>query len=225
VELKNTGLSYDQTLITGQGSISQTDWSGGNNQDPVHGYSSASGIDDSGGDIKLFHNTYGGYSLSGLLKSSTFDTGTTSNFYNIVWLPGSQSSASTSVKFQFATAPSSTPDGGWDSLFAGPSNNPNAYYTNANSSFSNSSFNGNRYARYLVYASSTDSNYTPDISDVGFTYTSGCIPPGQVIFQGLSVNSSPGYTIIVSKSGYQNQTVILPIGNGWQNQTITLPSL
>jgi hypothetical protein len=41
----------------------------------------------------------------------------------------------------------------------------------------------------------------------------------------LTVNSSPGYTIIVSKSGYQNQTVILPIGNGWQSQTITLPSL
>jgi hypothetical protein len=235
VELKN-GSGYDVTKITGQGSISQTDWSGGNGQeqyDPNDSVSSKRywwddanvGVLSPAGDIKL-RNAFGAYNPSGYLESSSFDTGTTSNFYNLVWLPGSQSSASTSVKFQFATSASSTPTGGWQlSQFTGPDGTNGTFYTNAISSLDPSSlnlYNGNRYARYLMYATSSDSNYTPDISDVGFTYTSGCIPPGQVIFQGLSANSSPGYTIAVSKSGYQTQTVTLPINNGWQDKKITL---
>jgi prepilin-type N-terminal cleavage/methylation domain-containing protein len=227
VILKNSSGTVVGTQITGQGSISQTDWSGGNNQDPVHGYSDASNIDDSGGDVRLFHNVVGGYSLSGWLESSTFDTGTSSNFNNLIWQPGSQS-ASTSVLFQFATSPSSTPAGGWQtSQFTGPNGTNATYYSNANSSLDPNSlnlYNNNRYARYLIYATSTDHNYTPDVSDASFTYTSQCIPPGQVLFQGLTAN--PSYTIVVSKSGYQTQTITaVHVASGWQSQTVTLPGL
>ena len=70
-----------------------------------------------------------------------------------------------------------------------------------------------------MYLSTATATATPIISGVSLTYTSSCIPPGQVIFPGLSTGS---YTINVSKSGYSVYSGDISISNGWQEQQINL---
>ncbi len=212
VDLKDGSGNIIFTKITGQGSISQSDWTGGANQSTINGYSSASNVDDSGGDIKLFHDIIGGYRLSGVLDSATFDTGTTSNFNTLQWTPAVQSSASTSVTLQFAASPDAVPVGGWQ--FNSP-----GYSTSGGSL----NIPSNRYVRYRVNLDTIDTNYSSVVSDIGFTYTSGCIPPGQVLFQGLSQGN---YTLTVSLSGYTTQSdVPVSISSGWSSDTIKLQTV
>jgi len=162
------------------------------------------------GNIRL-RNAFGVYNPSGYLESSTFDTGTTSNFYNFIWAPTNEP-ASTSIKFQFATSPSSTPPLGWN--FTGPDGTGASYYTVSNSSF-NSVLNGNEYARYRAYLATATTTSTPTISSVGFTYTSACIPPGQVVFQGLSTGT---YVLTISKAGYTTYSGNVTVSAGWQEK-------
>ena len=151
---------------------------------------------------------------TGTLESSTFDTGTTSNFYSLNWTPLSQYS-STSVAFQFATSPSST--GPWNYL--GPNGSGSAYYSSPGMQISSVNNNA-EYARYKAYLTTKIATVTPSINDVSFTYTSGCLPPGQVIFQGLSTGSS---TLTVSKSGYTTYTSsAFNIVSGWQSKAVQL---
>lgn len=223
VELSAAG--YDQSQVTGQGYLSQTDWSGGSGQDlysSTNKYWTDNGLVDvatSSGDIQL-HQVFGSYGTvaTATLESSTFDTGTTSNFYTFSWNPiGQPLLAGTSpVKFQFATSPSSTP-ATWN--YVGPDGSPNTYFTVPGASI-DSSQNGNEFARYMAYLTTDTSTVTPSVSDVSFAYTSGCIPPGQVIFQNLT----PGtYTVTVSKSGYTTYTNNeVDVQSGWQNQNVTI---
>jgi len=224
VELSGPG-GYDQTQITGQGYLSQTDWSGGSGQSAYaaqNQYWTDNGLVDistSSGNI-LMRQTFGAYTTTATatLESSTFDTGTSSNFYTFSWNPigQSQPAGQAPVKFQFATSPSSTP-ASWN--YVGPDGTSNSYFTVPGAAIS-STQNGNEFARYLAYLTTDTATVTPIVSDVSFAYTSGCIPPGQVIFQGLT----PGtYTLTISKAGYtSNSNPALDVGSGWQNETVTI---
>lgn len=231
VELSNTeyGGSYDQPMITGQGYFDQTDWSHGPNQqsfsDP-RAYASESGVDTStsSGSIILFNDIFDPYNTSatGTLDSSTFDTGTTSNFYALNWspAPGSQPTLAgpSPVMFQFATAPSTTPSGPWN--FIGPDGTSGSYYTQPGQQISFPP-GGDEFARYRLFMTTQTATVTPSVNDISFTYTSGCNPPGQVVFQGLSAGK---YALTVSKAGYSPQTVdpVTIIGGWQQSQTIQL---
>ena len=226
VELSGSG--YDQAQTTGQGYFDQTNWSDGATQpgafsDPS-AYAAGSGVDtqtaSSTGSILLFWDGIHPYNTgaTGTLESSIFDTGTTSNFYSLNWSPSSQPvlAGATPVGFQFATAPSSTPNGPWN--FLGPDGTSNTYYTVPGTPISSVN-NSGEYARYETYVTTKTATVTPSVNDVSFTYTSGCIPPGQVLFQGLSAGS---YTLTVSESGYTTSVTAITIGAGWQSKTILL---
>ncbi len=78
--------------------------------------------------------------------------------------------------------------------------------------------NGNRYLRYKIYFDTASSLVTPNISDISFTFTSSCTPPGQVYFQGLSAGS---YVLHLSKTDYVSQDVNIDIDLPWQALDVT----
>ncbi len=222
VVVTNTS-GYSSTAVTDRGYINQTDWSGGSGQvaytDKTQYFEDNGGIETTSpnGELKL-RNNFGTYSTDGLLESSTIDTGSESNFHNLVWSPTDQplQSGSDSVKFQFATNKTITATTTWE--FKGPDGTSATYYTLSNPLI-NSIHDGDRYARYKVFLSTISSTLTPNISDIAFTYTSSCTPPGQVVFSNLSNNS---YTIIVSKSGYVETSIEVPISADWTEQAVIL---
>jgi len=233
-----TGPSnYNQTQTTGVGYLSQTDWSHGANQNGLYSdqsaYAGGSGVDTanvgtSSGNIVLHWNAAGNpynTNATGTLESSTFDTGTTSNFYTLSWKPSNQPqlAGTVPVKFQFATKPTSTSTFSL-SDYLGPNGTPNTYFTVPGGTI-NAVSNNNEFARYMAYLTTNTATVTPAVSDVSFSYTSGCIPPGQVLFQGLSA-SIGGYTLSVGKPGYATTTVssvsISNAGNGWQQQSVSI---
>jgi prepilin-type N-terminal cleavage/methylation domain-containing protein len=214
---------YDVSKITGQGYLSQIDWSGGAGQDMYTDstmYSGDNGSVDtatSSGDVVL-RDLFGLYSTNatGTLESSTFDTGTTSNYYTLSWSPNNQPilTGANSLKLQFATNASSTDP--WN--FFGPDGTSNTYYTVSGGQI-NSAHNGKQYARYKAYLTTETSTSTPKLSDINFAYTSGCIPPGQVLFQNLN---SATYTLEVSKNGYVSYSGQVDVANGWQRTSVEL---
>ncbi|MFA6554394.1 MAG: carboxypeptidase regulatory-like domain-containing protein [Candidatus Paceibacterota bacterium] len=222
VELSKTG--YYKAKVTGEGYLSQSDWSGGSGQDMYvtdGRYFTDNNLVDtatSSGDI-LLKDLFGSYDVNatGTLESSIFDTGTTSNFYTISWNPNSQPilSGETSVKMQFATNASSS-GSAWN--YFGPDGTSGTYYTVPGSPI-NIVHNGDEYVRYKTYLTTETATVTPKVSDVFFSYTSACLPPGQVIFQGLLGDE---YTLTVTKSGYATQSKFVTIGSGWQKQTILM---
>ncbi len=209
------------TQVTGKGFINQTDWSGGSGQSVYADetmYAGDNGFvdtDGSPGTIQL-SNAFGSYNADGMLESSTFDTGSISNFYSLVWSP-TNTSASTSVAFQIATATTSSP-ASWN--YVGPDGTAATYYTTSDTPI-HSVHNGDRYLRYKVYLHTDDSTITPTISDVAFTFTSSCTPPGQVVFSGLSAGS---YHVTITKTGYATFDQDVTMGSGWQEvQAVMAP--
>jgi prepilin-type N-terminal cleavage/methylation domain-containing protein len=214
--------SSSSTEITGRGFINQTDWSGGSGQasytDLTQYYSQDANIDDTStvGLLSL-KDIFGSYPASGSLESSTFDTGSASNFGSIIWSPTSQPPAvgDESVKFQFASNASSSPTS-WS--FLGPDGTNGTYYTISDTSL-HESHDDDRYARYKLILSTASSTATPSVGDIAFTYTSSCIPPGQVIFSGLSTDD---YDITVSKTGYSTYSATVSISNNWTEREVNL---
>jgi len=200
VELTASG--YDETRITGYGFARQTDWLGGSGQAAYTNltkYFSDSGTisgSASAGDLKL-KKTGNSYANSGWLQSSTFDLGTQANFNNIIFSPLSQPSqtGANPITFQLAASNSSSPSS-WN--FLGPDGTAGTYYT-ATNTLVWSGLSGNRYFRYKVFLNTISTSYTPTLSEVSFTYTTSCTPPGQIFFSGLSAIT---YTLNVSHSGY-----------------------
>ncbi len=215
VELVKAG--YGVTKITGQGYLDQIDWTNGPGQtDYIDSskYFDENGLLDtstSSGDVlmKMIFDAYS-TNATGTLESSTFDTGTSSNFYTFSWLPLNQpaQTGQNSLKFQFATNASSTDP--W--TFLGPDGTTNTYYMTSGQPISVAN-NGKQYARYKAFFTTESATATPKLSSVNFVYTSGCIPPGQVIFQNLSTGN---YTLNITKAGYNNASVPVTINNGWQ---------
>ena len=212
------------TQVTDRGYINQTDWSGGSGQilytDATKYFDDDGNIDTGSpsGELKL-KKPFSTYSPNGNLESSTIDTGASSNFGNLVWSPTDQpvNTGPNSVKFQFATNSELTATTTW--TYLGPDGTAATYYTSANSTI-NALHNGARYARYKLFLSTTSSTTTPSVSDISFTNTSSCTPPGQVVFSGLS---SGTYDLDVVKSGYTTYSLDeISISNPWTEKIVTL---
>ncbi|MBP6912552.1 MAG: hypothetical protein KBB86_01310 [Candidatus Pacebacteria bacterium] len=211
---------YTSTLTTNEGFINQTDWSFGSGQaligDPGLYLSQNGNIDVaiSPGDMRLAES-FGVYVSSGNLTSSTFDLGAASNFKQILWSPTPQptQTGSSSVRFQIAT---NNDNATWS--FKGPDGTTGTFYTTANQNI-HSSHNGDRHFRYKIYLSTADTAFTPQVSDVSVTYSSGCIPPGQVSFSSLAQST---YTLDVSKTGYQSISKSVDVLSSWQKEEIII---
>lgn len=209
------------SLTTGRGFLRQTDWSGGSGQTLLTDdtrYSAGTDVDTLTvpGTIQL-EDILGLYPATGELESSIFDTGSASNFYQFTFLPGAQApETGDSVRFQIASALSTSSP--WNYL--GPDGTASTYY-NATTTDIPGVHNGDRYFRYKAFLSTASSTLTPSVSDIAFTFTSSCIPPGQVLFQGLPDGS---YTIEVKKAGYTDFTDTLTIdaSTPWQEKTAVL---
>ena len=214
------GLSYDTTLTTGHGFIRQTDWSGGAGQDdfidPARYFDSDGNVEinDPAGEFHL-RKIFDEYEPSAYLISSAFDTGSASNFHQILWQPQSQppDTGQDSVRFQIAT---NNNEMTWN--FLGTDGTANTYYTLADQNI-NSLHNGDRYLRYKAFLQTASTTWTPTISDVSFTFTSSCVPPGQVLFTGLGIGD---YTLTVSKAGYQPFTDTVTVSSSWQQYGVTV---
>lgn len=215
---------YSSTQITDRGYINQTDWSGGSGQgsfiDPTQYFVDDGNIETNSpdGELKL-RNSSGDYVSNGTLESSIVDTGTVSNFNNLVWSPTDQpvGAGADSVKFQFATNSEINATTTWD--FSGPDGTDSTYYTLANTTL-NTLHNGDRYARYKVFLSTTNPAFTPNLADISFTYTTSCTPPGQVVFSGLPNGT---YTLEVTKAGYTTFTdEAVVVSSAWLEKIISL---
>lgn len=198
------GGSLDQTKTTGVGFVRQADWSGGSGQYLV-GEEDSYWADDGKldvinfpGDIKLAQVGQS-YVSNGYLESSVFDLGASVDFVNINWEPMAQpvEAGIGAVRFQIATSNSSTPES-WEYL--GPDGTTGTYYNSENFAI-NSIHNGNRYLRYKLFLRTENTAFTPTVSDISFTYTNTCTPPGQAYFGNLA--SGQEYTVEVSRSGYE----------------------
>jgi hypothetical protein len=210
------------TLTTGRGFLRQTDWSGGSGQTDMSDltkYSSQSGDVDTTtvpGAASLV-DVLGSYPATGWLDSSAFDTGSASNFYQFTFLPGTQplETGSDSAKFQIGTGNSTS---SW--TFVGPDGTSGTYFTATATDIHDSNDNF-RYLKYRMFLETASTSFTPSVSDVMFTFTTACTPPGQVLFQGLADGT---HTITVSKAGYTTlvDTVDVNAGTLWQEKQITL---
>ncbi|MES2470994.1 MAG: carboxypeptidase regulatory-like domain-containing protein [Patescibacteria group bacterium] len=221
VILEKTG--FEETLTTGRGYLSQTDWSGGSGQDDIgqaNRYSAHDGnIDSTGtpGDLKLA-DAFGTYVTSGDLTSSVFDTGSPSNFHQLIWNPTDQppSAGLESIKFQIATNATNTATTTW--TYKGPDGTGSTYYTFSNSTI-HSGHDDDRYFRYKAFLSTENPALTPNLSEVSFTFTTSCTPPGQVIFSGLTNDT---YTLGVDRAGYASTSLEVITNAPWKEQEVLL---
>ena len=145
----------------------------------------------------------------------SFDVEAPSNCQKISWTPIDQPPAvgAPSVRLQIAT---NNDGGAWD--FSGPDGTASTYYTTGNQNI-NSLNNSKRYLRYKLFLDSQSPAATPNISDISFTFTSLCAPPGQVLFSGLP---SGDYNLHFSKTGYADQDLPVTVGSYWMSQEVTL---
>ena len=220
VHLSASGV--DQTLITGQGYMNQVDWSAGSGQSSFTN-PSAYFVDDSNVDVStpgnvVLKSAFGNYNPFGSLESSTFDTGSASNFYTLSWNPTSEPilAGANSLRLQLASNAIVTPTTTWN--YVGPDGTGSSFYTVTNSPIA-AVHNGNEYLRYKAFLQTAVSTTTPVMSGVSFTYTSSCTPPGQVLFSGLAAGT---YNILVSRSGYTSWSGTATVSSDWQNQVIQL---
>lgn len=210
--------SYTKSLTTSHGFFTQTDWSHGDGQDVFSDelrFATQGSLDTTTipGELRLHQSS--AYVGNGTLTSSTFDTGSSSTFHQLTILPIGQplQTGQESVRAQFAT----NNDGvTWN--FVGPDGTANSFYTPAQTTL-HASHTGDRYARYKVFLTTADTAYTPIISDVSFTYTSVCTPPGQVYFEELE---SGQYTLTISKNGYTGVTRTVDTSSAWQTVPVAL---
>ncbi len=205
------------TQATSVGSITQTDWDGGAGQieyvDTTKFFATDGGIDYTNvpGEITLATGV-----SSGTITSSTIDLGGASVFGQLTWFPSTQPSGigATPVSFQIATNNDNLT---WN--FVGPDGTNATYYTSPVSDIA-SLHDNTQYMRYKLFFSTTDINKTPSITDIGFTYTTGCLPPGQTDFSGLT---SGEYVITVSKTGYATTSKTITISSNTYEAIVITP--
>jgi len=223
VRLYSTTTGYSQTYQTGLGYGRQTDWIGGTGQtifeDETKYFSDDNKIDIStAGKIKL-KKLGTDYYEEGCMMSSVFDAGQAVDFRNIFAEPLEQpiEVGTNSVRIQIATSNTTTP-ADWD--FLGPDGNSDTWYSD-NSTLINSVHNDQRYLRYKLCLSTASTTFTPEVSDLFFTYVNGCTSPGQVYFSSLA---SGEYYLEIEKEGYQMVSTIVDIsGNEEEEVNLLLP--
>ena len=209
-----TGTGFNQTKTSGHNYFSQTDWSGGQFSQKSQNLEEVNPAGDL--TIRQVNGKYASLSLE-WLESQTFDMGTTANFHRLKWNPQSQppQAGIDSLKFQIAT---NNDNSIWN--FVGPDGTPSAYYTNPDSAIY-PGHSGSRYLRYKVYLMTDDEDFTPELRDLEIEFSSSCIPDGQSLFSGLTTGI---YDLTVQKTGYQNFTAQISVGNGWQEyKAILIP--
>ena len=219
-DVRLQAAGFDTTLTTGRGFLRQTDWSGGAGQEnfinPAKYFDSDGNIEiaDPVGELRL-RKIFDKYESSGYLIASTFDTGSTSNFHQLLWQPQNQppETGPNSVKFQIAT---NNDKATWN--FVGPDGTASSFYTLATPDI-NPIHNGDRYLRYKVFLNTTNTTFTPNVAEVAFTFTSSCVPPGQVFFTGLAAGD---YNITISKTGYGTFNDTITISTPWGEQKVLL---
>lgn len=213
---------YDESRLTGQGSMTQTNWLGGGGQenfsdDPTKFFSQTN-IDYASIPGQIMTDFVVSIPtptptptptatptpappLPAILESSTFDTGGPNNFIALSWQPASQSQNYGTAKFQFAT---NNDNATWN--FVGPDGTVDTYYTASNTAI-NTIHNGNRYFRYKVFLEQGPAG-SPVIADVSTSYTSSCTPPGQAFFTDTPAGEA---TVTVTMPGYQTANQIVNI--------------
>lgn len=209
------GNGFDDSFQTDLGYVRQTDWSGGGGQinfiDDQKYFADSGNLENSfpSGDLKL-KKTGNFYAVGGSLESSTFDLGSSVTLRNLIFEPLAQPAQTGLSPILFQLAATNTPNAViWN--FGGPDGASNTYYTSTNTLIYSGLAN-NRYLRYRVFLSTQDNHYTPQLSEVDFTFTNSCIPPGQVFFGSLS---SGIYNLEVSRAGYStNSGDVTVSGNG-----------
>ncbi len=213
--------AYDDTLTTDRGFVQQTDWAGGGGQgtstDQTKFFTSDGNIeyDAVPGEVSL-KQIFGSYEVLGELVSSTFDLGSQSNFYQILWNPGDQpvESGADSVRFQIATNNDMST---WN--FKGPDGTAGTYYTLSDQNIS-AVHSGDRYLRYKIVLSTASTTFTPLVSDVSIAFSSVCVPPGQVLFSGIPQTGQA--SLSVTKVGYQPYTTTVDINDSHQSFEVNL---
>jgi hypothetical protein len=203
---------FSETLMTGQATLSQTDWSGNH-------YAQQSGVDPDSvsGIITLLANASGTYATgtTAWLISNTFDVGgSSSTFYNFSWDPASQppQTGSNSLEFQVA---GNNDNATWN--FIGPDGTAGTYFTSPGSL--PASLDGDRYFRYEALFSTQDPGFTPELDDVSFNFSANCVPGGETLFTNLPQGN---YTLAVTAPNYTEGSTTLSIGSGFQSSTIQL---
>lgn len=219
VRLTSSG-GYDVSLTTGRGYVTQSDWVGGSGQaaytDVTKYYSQSGTVKTStSGQLTLTNSSGSRYNVTGNLTSSTFDLGTPASFQQVIWSPTSQPTrvGADGVRVQIAA---NNDNATWD--FVGPDGTAATYYTTTSQAIW-PGHNGSQYLRYKVYLQTADNRYTPTVSDLSFSFTTGCVPPGQVNFAGLS---SGTYTLAVSKTGYATKSSSVSVSASWQKADVEL---
>ena len=208
------------TNSTGQGFINQTNWAGGSGQatstDATMYFSSDGNVitNAPAGDLTL-RQIFGEYVGSGVIESSAFDVGSPSNFQKILWNPVGQpvSAGTPNVRVQIAT---SNDGSAWN--YTGPDGTAGTFYTVGNQNISSVN-NSKQYIRYKLFLDTASTSTAPNISDVSFTFTSLCTPPGQVLFDGLFAGT---YNLHLSKPGYVDQDVSVDVNGPWQSESIIM---
>ncbi|MFZ2621145.1 MAG: prepilin-type N-terminal cleavage/methylation domain-containing protein [Minisyncoccia bacterium] len=208
------------TNTTGQGFLNQTDWSGGSGQatttDVTQYFSSDGNIENISpvGDITL-KKVFGDFVTSGVLTSSSFDVGSPSNFQKIQWNPIDQpvGAGTPNVRLQIATNNNA---GTWN--FTGPDGTSGTYYTVGDQNI-NTINDSNQFFRYKVFLDTNSTSTAPNLSNISFTFTSLCTPPGQVLFDGLPTGT---YNIHLSRTGYVDQDVSIDVNSNWQSLDVIL---
>jgi prepilin-type N-terminal cleavage/methylation domain-containing protein len=212
VTVNLSGNGINETMVTNRGYLNQTDWSTGS-------FETDGNIEtrSPNGELKLV-KILNEYRSDGYLVSNIFDSGATSTtFYNLNWSPADQASSTgeASVRFQIATSDDQATTT-WNWL--GPDGTPSTYYQVAGATISLANSPA-RYLRYRVFLSTADPLVTPNLSDVSVTYSSACLPFGQLYFDGLSAGT---YNVSASKTGYQNSSAPAVINQDWQILELTL---
>lgn len=198
---KGGSVPQDYYGVTGGSVWTQLDWTGGSGQtlftDNTRYYSDDGNIDiNSAATGVQLKKVTGRYVASGVLESSTFDTGASSNFTTLTWEPTSQNAGAT-VRFQVA---SNTDNATWS--YKGPDGTNGTYYTVSGTSIS-SVHDNDRYVRYKLFLDTTDDKKTPALTSALINYVSGCYTPGQSIFPSLTAGNN--YDLDVSLTGYTTQ--------------------
>ncbi|PLX26586.1 hypothetical protein C0581_04100 [Candidatus Parcubacteria bacterium] len=116
-----TSTSFDENILSGVGSVRQTDWSGGSGQDlftDTTQYWTGSGVDvlSSPGDVTLI-DVAGSYVANGTLESSIIDVGTQAQYVSLEWESLAQpvEAGPDALRFQIASSVSSSP-ASWEYL-------------------------------------------------------------------------------------------------------------
>jgi len=206
----SSGESFEKT--TNRGFFSETSWSSIGEVVNVE-------VNNPVGEMRL-SKVLETYVSDGYYISQILDAGSaTTSYHQIGWQLATQDPATGENSVRLQLASSNSVEGPWD--FVGPDGTAFSYYTSVNGEIDRSHEN-KRFIRYKIYLSTVDNSVSPLISDVSITYSSSCLPFGQVFFGALSFGD---YSVEITRSGYQQFNGEVSVSDDWQSFEASLNSL